>query len=222
MGHLSKVVDRPIVSVIASGESSKNLSQEEILALQFYTTVICLNFKNNVVPHVRYWRDVNVSKWMAKHPKPWPKLVSRRLAFGNNHFLIDGVDELFHETMLIDMEYELKYTAYHIIRTLHHDLPDAKVLLVGYDCLPDVTFSEYSANGEAPYRREGHIGQANHLKELPEMLHELSHRNPCIFDNYVNCSPSSTIDCIRKMSIIEALISWKACLPSAQYLQTCH
>ena len=201
---ISQYIDRPAVAVIASGESSNWLTEEEKDALRTHTTIIALNFRNVVTPHIRYWRDINVSRWMAKQPKPWPILISRHFAFGNKHLILPEVKDLYDATIKIESNYDLVYTAYHIINLLKESYK-GKVLLIGYDFSDKYQHSEYSANGEQPTKREDHEGQKNHLRDLPLVLEAEYYMRPWDFINFFNCSPITRLNGIKKSSITEAL-----------------
>ena len=188
-------IDKPVISVFASGDSILEMPYEEIQEIKNHTYSISLNYGFQYIkPDMNIHSDIRVTEYIGKFFQTdikTFKILSREEAFNRT---VDQYKPLVDYWFKTHEFTRGNYTIIWLLGLLRHHFPNTKVLLFGVDFYISKNLKYYDTytNYDKLKRGVGYKAQVK-LDQCKVFMtkHTLS-------DNFINCNLKSGLDIYKK------------------------
>ena len=195
-------IDRDVL-IIASGSSKDEISYLNYERLKEKYYIISINFVNNIIPNMRVWSDVRVSRYWDNYYKNHHKdccFVTRPTAFTEPLDIKKRIDYWFND----DEENfrDGKWTLFWLIQLLREYFPEKKVYINGMDCINDL---QLKIDTKHQLTEKSSPSQKRHVIGLVNALNSLRNDKPEYLEGVYNLSANSEVKSIPFMDVFELI-----------------
>jgi len=179
------VIDKSIISLMATGSSIHGLSANKKKSIQKYTFTIGINDFDLFKPDARIWWDINILKHFLKNRKYIDNtiLITRQAA----------IEKGLQAYIYAENEVETTMTFYIALQLCRKYFPDKIILLYGLDCYNEKFGARnYNAAGNICKMEGEHYG--GFLNTLKNKLESRYIDDKKFFDGVWNCNALSAVN----------------------------
>ena len=194
-----------IISIFASGESIRDLTDSDLDRLNRETFSIGINLFDLFVPTVRVWCDESLTRYWQEHYKNQGLdclLLTREQAFHpqKDYPIRDKVEYWFDHRK--ESLRDGNWTFWYIIQLLKRYFPKNKILLFGVDCWSNRSVKiDEDLHTYVVYTND----QQKHVDKLIKAFEAMKNDHPWWFENLYNCNLNSNLKCVELIKYEEVL-----------------